>query len=138
MTQLGDTLLFKEDYCEIWYDSVNRWVCTDWSGLLTLEMVQTAVNMENKILKEKKATKLLNLNTRVKGTFSNATDWIANVAFPEGISLGIKHVAWVLSADEISKMSAQKTLSKGQKLNEYVTYFDNIENAKEWLKNQPD
>ncbi|QEM02575.1 hypothetical protein DIU31_003235 [Mucilaginibacter rubeus] len=78
---------------------------------------------------------VLNNNTLVKGNWSEASDWGAEVWFPAMAKAGLKKFAWIYSPSTFSRIAAGKSLPS-----EYdavqVAFFDDIQKAKGWLLNR--
>lgn len=64
-------------------------------------------------------------------------EWAENVWFPNAIKSGLKYFAFVKSADLIGQVSAEQTNEKAEESGDVeIKYFDEILEAKEWLKSK--
>lgn len=85
------------------------------------------------MLKKQKVTKILNDNTHVLGTWSEASDWVGQELLPQLSAAGVKYAAWIYSPSEFSQLSAQKSVDVMMNTIT-VQFFTALEMGKEWLK----
>jgi hypothetical protein len=84
------------------------------------------------LLEEHRCTKVLNDNTHVVGSWSEAAEWGAEFWFPAMMKAGLKHFAWIYSPEVFSKLSTDKTIDlSGQNI---FGTFNDKEEASQWLK----
>ena len=83
-------------------------------------------------LKEKNCTKVLNDNRLVKGTWSFASDWVAQDWFPRMVEAGLQQFAWIYSPDVFSKFSTDKSTKNAD--GGIIMTFNDVEEGKAWLK----
>jgi len=77
-------------------------------------------------------SKVFNDNREVIGTWSEASDWAAEVWLPLMEDAGLQFFAWVFSASVFSQLSAQKSVDNKDKKSE-IAFFYQAEDAIEWL-----
>lgn len=124
--------LYKDSNIHIELNEAENWLEVDWTGLQTLETVQSGCLTMLDLLRSHKCTKVLNDNTNVIGSWSEAVEWGAEVWFPAMIDSGLKHFAWVYSPEVFSKLSTDKTIDLTG-ANIFGTFNDKRE-AAQWLK----
>ena len=122
-------------YSDIYWDPTNNWVYNVWKGYQSLKTVQAGGADMIKLLKEKKAYRILNDNRLLTGTWTSAAEWNSNVWFPEALKAGLKHLGWVVSPDVFDQFPGNITMESMDDINCLVR-FKRIGNAIAWLKQQ--
>jgi hypothetical protein len=84
------------------------------------------------LFQQKKCSKVLNDNTEVTGPWQEAAEWTANVWFPDMISAGLKHFAWIFSPNIFAELSARKAMPSSNVVKSFGSYQD----AYDWLIKQ--
>ena len=84
------------------------------------------------MLKKNNYRKVMNDNSHVLGTWSEAAEWVGMDWFPMMEKAGLQYFAWVLSPSSFSQMSAKKSIDV--KEGEVITqFFINSTEALNWL-----
>ncbi len=117
------TISYREEYGRI---------DTDWKGFQTLESVKRGCLLMLDMLKKNKCTKVLNDNTNVLGTWSEAADWVGGEWFAMMEEAGLKYFAWVFSHSSFSQLSARKSVDI-MTGNVVTQFFTDIEAAANWI-----
>ncbi|OOQ58969.1 ATP-binding protein [Mucilaginibacter pedocola] len=104
----------------------------DWKGFQNVESVQRGGMKMLEMLTKAGASKVLNDNTHVLGSWSEASDWAAQVWFPQMAAAGLKYFAWVYSPSTFSRMSAEKAADTTPGLVE-TRFFGDPESGAAWL-----
>ena len=63
------------------------------------------------LLKKNNCSKVLNDNRHVKGTWSEASEWVSDEWFPQIEEAGLKYFAWIYSPSTFSRMATNKTMA---------------------------
>jgi len=85
-------------------------------------------------LKSKQSDKQLNDVKRMKPLKKEIQIWMNEVWFPKAKETGLKYMAFVIPDDIFGKMSLEgANKSAPNKFNIEIQYFNDIENAKQWL-----
>lgn len=125
---------YGEKDCVVYWDDVNKWIYTDWKNQPTIATVKNGCEEMLKLLVQKKCNKILNDNTNVVGSWSAASQWVAEDWFPRIINAGLKKFAWIQSKEStLSQMSAKKAEEKNKET-EIIHLFKNEADAVSWLK----
>ena len=119
---------------EIHYHPADQWLYAEWKGKQNFHTVTSGCEIMLNALKEYQCTKVLNDNTLVTGTWSEASEWGAADWFPRMEAAGLKFFAWIYSQDYYSQMSTDKTLVLYK--NTCIVTFSNIQDASSWLRAQ--
>ena len=130
---MGNEKLYGDNWIEIEYDKEYRWIYTNWRNIQTLTSIMNGGNMMLKFLKEKGCSKVLNDNRLVQGAWTFASDYTENEWFPAMVGAGLRHFAWISPNDVFSQFSIDRL--KTIQSTGIIRLFDDIEEAKEWLKN---
>ncbi len=125
--------LFYQDNIEIYYDPENNWIYVNWIGFQTTDSVKVGCGKILVYMVTEACTKILNDNTLVEGMWSGAAKWGADIWFPDLRTNGLQAFAWIYSPSMLSRLSTDKTLSHA-KQPDYIRTFDDIEEAKAWLR----
>jgi hypothetical protein len=126
---------YKEQDVSVHWDSGNNWVFSDWRNVPSEETVQRGCGEILKLLKSRKASKVLNSNAKVTGPWSAASYWVAEVWFPQMVQAGLKQFAWIQSPASISSQISAKS-SKKKDDSDVIQLFDDERSAVSWLKSR--
>lgn len=125
------SILFTDTSLEITYSEEKQFICMDWKGRQNIKTVKNGCNKLIKFLGEVKCNKILNDNTHVVGSWSDASEWVATQCLPNLEKAGLKYIAWVNSPSVHSRLSTERALSLNKSL--VVVTFPDAEAAKKWL-----
>ncbi|WP_207423233.1 PAS domain-containing protein [Desertivirga brevis] len=128
----NDDRYYSDGSITIVYNQVGTRVDVDWTGFQDYDSVQAGCLRMLRILKNHKVNKVLNDNTHVRGTWSEAAEWVGKEWFPMMEAAGLRYFAWVYSPSSFSKMSADKSVEV-KKDGIITRFFDNLEEANQWL-----
>jgi len=80
--------------------------------------------------------RIVNDNTHVLGTWSEAADWVGNEWFPMMEKGGLKYFAHIFSPSTFSQLSAKKSIDIMAGI---ITtqYFTEIALAEQWINERP-
>lgn len=126
------TTFYTSDNLEIHFDDETKILICRWIGSQETWQVKEGGLKVLEIVREKKITKIMNDNREVVGSWEEASAWVATELFPELIAAGLKHFAWLLSADVFSAMSARYAMEGTGVVRAF--YFH--QEAREWLNAQ--
>ncbi|GHN02509.1 hypothetical protein WSM22_39980 [Cytophagales bacterium WSM2-2] len=121
--------LFKAKNVEISYDPVHKYMYCNWIGFQNKQSIMETGGIILDLFKKKEISKILNDNSRVTGPWQDSAEWTATVWFPEMIKAGLRHFAWIFSANIFAELSAKKAMPA----NEIVKSFNSLEEARKWL-----
>lgn len=122
-------VLVSEKSIEISYDRENGYLYCNWIGFQNKDSIMKSGEKILDCLMRKKATKVLNDNTLVTGPWHEAAEWTVTNWFPRMEKAGLKHFAWIFSANIFAELSAKKAMPAS----EVVRSFAGIKPAKDWL-----
>lgn len=91
-------------------DTKNQWLYVDWKGFQDKESVKHGCLKMLDMLKAAGVSKVLNDNTNVLGTWSDAAEWVGKEWFPMMETAGLKYFAWIYSPSTFSQLSADKSV----------------------------
>ena len=128
-----DDRYYKDTNITIVRSKENDWLEVDWTGFQTVEAVKAGGMRMLAMLKASGFQKVMNDNTNVMGTWSEASDWAGQEWFPMMERAGLKYFAWVYSPSAFSRLSAEKAVDV--KVGDTVIqFFTDTEAARNWLK----
>jgi PAS domain S-box-containing protein len=101
---------YKGNFVDIIYNADNECIEIDWIGYQNLESVKKGCFIVLDMFKKHNCRKILNDNTHVLGSWSEAVDWGSEVWFPAMQKAGLKYFAWIYSPSTFSRLSAHKSI----------------------------
>jgi PAS domain S-box-containing protein len=112
------------------YNDTSACLVVDWTGFQDLASVKAGCLKMLEMLRKNKCQKVMNDNSHVLGTWSEAAEWVGREWFPMMEKAGLKHFAWILSPSTFSQMSAQKSVDvkEGGVITQFFTAFSEAEN----------
>lgn len=124
--------LHSDDGIKISYNTSNRWLEVDWMGFHNLNSVKRGCLIMLNLLKKNNCSKVLNDNRHLKGTWSEAAEWLSKEWFPQMEEAGLKYFAWTYSPSTFSRMATNKTMESANG-NVNTKAFESKAEAEEWL-----
>jgi len=129
--------VLRTKYDVIYVDEANRIVKNEWSTD-TIDMNWEEFKTELLTLKE------IVVNNNTYGILGDTSglrygilpeqqDWIAQNYFPEVIAAGLKKYGIIVSTDLVTELSVEQTIDENQNAPFATQYFDNQEDAYQWL-----
>lgn len=129
---LDKDFVYENEHIRVEYNQLQRRIEADWRGFQNQETVQTGCLKMLDMVKINKAALLLNDNTHVQGSWSEAAEWVGQEFFPMLEQAGVSHIAWIYSPSTFSQMAAQKSVDVA--VGNIVTqFFMEREGAIAWL-----
>jgi hypothetical protein len=86
---------------------------------------------------EHQISKLLNDNTNTLGIWMSVANWLVFDALPRARKAGMTSLAHVYGPSRFSRISFEAAVLLLNPCALDIQTFDDIESAKQWLKNQP-
>jgi PAS domain S-box-containing protein len=123
---------YQDEFISITYNKSKFRLDVDWTGFQNLESVRKGGLIMLEMLQKNNCTMVLNDNTHVLGSWSEAADWAGNEWFPMMEKSGLKYFAWVYSPSVFSRLAADKSVNTTAS-NVTIQLFEDIEAAREWL-----
>jgi len=123
---------YQDEKVNIVYNELKHRLEADWIGYQSLESVQNGCLRMLDMMKEKQCFKVINDNTHVSGTWSDASDWAGKTWLPLMEKAGLKYFAWIFSPSAFAQLSARKTVDVMEGSID-IQFFNNVEEAQEWI-----
>lgn len=127
-----DQILKELDVMTIYWDTDNKVVFAKWKKPGTIEQQKEATDLALDAMKAYGVKELLFDPTELGMFRAEFKTWLDTVWFPRALGLGLTKIANILPKSELAKMSLDQVLTKVD--NFQSKYFDNITEAKNWLK----
>jgi hypothetical protein len=108
----------------------------EWTGYQDMNTVKRGGSLMIDYLRENQRSKVFNDNRLVPGTWSEASDWAANIWLPLMELAGLKFFAWILSESAFSQLSAKKSVENQDKRAE-ILFFTHAPEGLKWLEEKP-
>jgi hypothetical protein len=130
---IENELLIKEDFIQIYYNFVYRWLFVRWEGQRSTENIQKGASLILKFMEKTKSKKMIIDSTCFQQEAPEAAEWIINKFVPQLEAAGMEYVAWIFGEDSEAFPFADKILTK-ETSDIIVLNFDTIRLAEVWLK----
>ncbi len=127
-------LYYDEPWCKIYYLNDLDCVYLDWHGFAEDDQFQEACYASLDLLKEKKLSKMIADNTDARVVSIANQDWLNEVWFPKAYKEGYRASAIVVSKDLFNEVAVKKIVSEMDGGLFTVHFFQNLEAAKDWLR----
>jgi len=124
--------LYSDEGIKVSYNKNMQWLDVDWLGFHNYNSITRGCKIILDLLKKNNCTKVLNDNRHLKGTWSEAAEWLSKEWFPEMEAAGLKYFAWIYSSSTFSQMSTNKTLESITG-NVSTKVFESRSEAEQWL-----
>ena len=123
---------YEGSFIQIRYQPDGDYIDVNWIGYQNYDSVVKGCEVMLDLMKKNSCNRVLNDNTLVKGNWSEASDWGAEVWFPAMAEAGLKKFAWIYSPSTFSRIAANKSLPSAYDAVQ-VAFFDDKAGAKDWL-----
>lgn len=117
-------------------DRAHDWIHAQWTGIQTMETIQTGGLAYIDMLKQEPCVRLLNDHRELIGRFTDANQWIAEVWTPRIMQAGLRYFAQVLAPGVFGQMSMQDLHVRISDQFE-IKIFDQLADAEAWLNSLP-
>lgn len=124
---------YKNQALTIVYNEAANRLDVDWTGFQDLKSVQHGCLKMLEMLARHRTNKVVNDNSNVLGTWSDAADWVGEVWFPMMEKAGLQQFAWIYSPAAFSQLSAQKAADAAYG-NVLTRFFTDISLARKWIE----
>lgn len=125
---------FEEKFVRISYESENNWIEVQWRSYQNLDQLQLGLNKILELMEKKSAQKVFMDMREIKGTFTEANEWMAKEWIPKANKLGFRYGVLTCSDDVFTKYATQDLLKKVG--SSQIKIFCSIEEGKAWLAAQ--
>jgi PAS domain S-box-containing protein len=123
---------YEGSFITIRYRPEGHYMHADWNGYQDHDSVVKGCTILLDLMQKNNCSKVLNDNTRVKGNWSEASDWGADHWFPAMANAGLKKFAWIYSPSTFSRIAADVSLPSDYDAVQ-VAFFNEHQTAMEWL-----
>lgn len=123
-------LLYKSDFLKL-HEITPHVIHAEWCGYFSVELVQQGCEELYKFVVSQSCQYLLNDNRLVKGSFTQAMDYLKDDFMPRLVEAGIKKIAYIYSPDEGAKYSVNRLLEVNTDY--FGQPFNNYNEALNWL-----
>jgi PAS domain S-box-containing protein len=130
---INTDIYYRDSIISIMYNANSAYLEVDWMGYQDLASAKAGCLQIQEMINRHCCYKVLNDNSHVLGTWSQAAEWVGREGFPMLEKAGLQHLAWILSPSTFSMMSAKKSIIlKEGKVN--TKLFTTKLEAREWLE----
>jgi PAS domain S-box-containing protein len=123
---------YEGTFIKMCYEPQGKYLNVDWLGYQNYDSVVKGCEIMLDVMAKNECHLVLNDNTHVKGNWSEASDWGAEVWFPVMAGAGLKKFAWIYSPSTFSRIAAGKSLPSDYD-EVQVAFFYEKSTALNWL-----
>ena len=124
-------LLCAAPQVDIYFDAYNDWLYVDWTGELTLPVVQAACAHIAHCFLARPYPRVLNNNTQVTSIHWSVAPWLISTFLPHLRLAGVQQMAWVCSPSLPGLSMVQTVVTWLPQL--AIAVFKDIEDGAGWL-----
>lgn len=128
---------YQDQHLTISYKKDIKAIFADWTGFQNITTIKHGAVIALEMLKRYKVEKILNDNTNLLGTWSEASDWVGIEFFPLIENAGLKKLAWIYSQSGFSQLSAKKSVDV-MIGNVEIKFFTEMTTAEKWIVAESD
>jgi len=127
-----------QDTYSIYYDPQEHWLYVDWVGYISMRAILQGCEEVLYQMQRHRTPWILNDNSRLTGMWIGASQWGATSWFPQLCEAGLHSFAWVYSPELMARVCADFVIDQIEAEAVGVGLFQEIEPAKEWLRQRRD
>ena len=131
-------LHYDQKWCKIYFYEDIPCVHLDWNGFARPNEFQEACDASLELLKEKKVSKMIADNSKAKIVSVENQEWLTQDWFARAFDEGYRTSAVVVSTNIFNEVAVKNIVNQMDKGKFTVQYFDNLNDAKVWLKDFKD
>jgi PAS domain S-box-containing protein len=124
---------YESNFVKINYRAETQLLDVDWIGYQNYDSVVKGCLIMLDLLKKNNCTKVLNDNTRVRGNWSEASDWGASTWFPAMADAGLTKFAWIYSPSTFSRIASDKSVPAIYNEAQIAFFYEKAQ-AMDWLQ----
>lgn len=126
---------YEDSKITVVYNAGKERIEATWRGFQDLNSVKHGCMIMLQMMKRNRCHKVLNDNSEVMGTWSEAADWGREEWFPMMQRSGLRLFAWILSPSSFSQMSAHKSAEVIEG-NITFQFFTHRKDAERWISSK--
>lgn len=123
---------YKNEKVTIVYNASKHRLEVDWTGYQNMESVKHGCLQMLEMLKVNKCCKVINDNTNVSGTWSEASEWAGKEWLHLMEQAGLRYFAWIFSPSAFAQLSARKVVDM-MEANVVTHFFNSTQEAEDWI-----
>lgn len=128
---------FDEPWLTIYWDELCQAVRLEWKSYVEGEQARQGLEEGLRLFQRKHTSRWL-ADVRLLGPVRQIDQqWINQDWFPRAIAAGLRSLATVTPRSAIARMSVRQIMSKVNEVDVVNNYFDDLEQARAWLRTQP-
>lgn len=133
---MKENLLFKKDFCHVWYDADNQILFAKWKGFLKIGDVKEGCSAMTKYIKDNDVNAHLSNHVELKVLSKEVQEYLTMTWFPEVEKLGLKKVAALVSDDVFAKATVEKVNQTARVGDLTITTFNSERDSIDWLRKE--
>lgn len=127
-------VFFQERFVKIEHNTDQNWVEVVWYSYQNADQLKSGMDKVLELLSKKSLSKIFMDMRAIKGTFTDANDWIAKEWIPTANKAGFRFGVLTCSDDVFTKFATNDLIKKIG--TSQIKIFCNMEQGKAWLAAQ--
>ena len=128
------TVLFKEKFCEIYFEEDKKVITARWIGYLQLDQVQEGCKVITDYIKAHPGVTHLSDHTELKVLSKEVQEYLTGSWFAEVAAIGLKKIAVLLAEDVFAQATVNKVNTRGQLGELKINTYGTLRECEEFLK----
>ncbi len=126
---------FDEPWLTIYWDDYCNAVRMEWKSYVEGDQARLGLEAGLGLLQKNRCSRWL-ADVRCLGPVRQIDqDWVNQDWFPRAIAAGLRYMATVTPTSVIASMTVRRIMSRVNEVDMLNSYFDDLEHAREWLRN---
>ncbi len=129
-------IFYQTPQITIQWDEELKAVHNEWRGFIFGDDYKQALNKILELMIQKKADRLFSDTRKLRILNQDDQQWAATDWIPRIRAAGLKHQAIIIPGSDLANKAVRETIDKGTiKRNNITEYFNDVEEAREWMRN---
>lgn len=130
-------IYFDEPWLTIRWDDYSQAVWLEWKSYVEGEQTRIGLDTGLRLFESKRTNRWL-ADVRLVGPIRQVDQqWVNQDWFPRAIAAGLRFMAYVSPRSSVARLSIKQIMSKVNEVEVLQGYFDDLQQARTWLRNQP-
>ena len=127
-------VFFQERFVSVEYNTEHNWIEVIWNSYQNADQLKLGMDKVLELLSQKSLSKVFMDMRAIKGTFTDANEWIAKEWLPKANKAGFRYGVLTCSDDVFTKFATDELIKMVG--NSQIKTFCNVDQGKAWLIEQ--
>ncbi len=130
-------IYFNESFLRLHWDEGTSLIWAEWKEVVEGEPMRRGLSTALDLIVQKRARRWLADTRRLGAVPADDVKWINEYWIPRAIAGGLRWMAFVMPTKVVAKLTVKSVVSRINDKDLRTSYFDNVEEARTWLRAQP-